>query len=61
MLKDVKVEGSVHVGILVLVPLESDDSELKSVHARAVMAQFLVAVFNLVKAVDLVFVADVQA
>jgi len=61
VLKDEEVEGSNCVGMCLWVPLEGDDSELKGVHPCAVVLQLLVAVFNLVKTVNLVFVTDVQA
>ena len=42
------------------VPFGSADSELEGVHASAVVLQLLVPVLDNVKAIDLVFVADIQ-
>ena len=61
VLKYVEIKGTIHVSSLVLVPFEGHDSKLESVHACAVVAQFLIAVFDLVKAINLVFVADIEA
>ena len=40
-----------------LVKFEAADSDLERIHARTVVAQFLVAILHLVECVDLVFVS----
>ena len=55
----VHVEGTRYVGVLFLVPFEGAYSELEGIHTFAVVSQFLVTVFQLVKAVLLVFVAHI--
>ena len=60
MLENVEVERAHHVGVLAWVPLECDDSKLESIHAQAIMRKLLVAVFNLVKTIDLVLKPHVE-
>ena len=58
--EDIHIEGARNVAILLLVPLEGADANLKSVHARAVVLQLLIAVLDLVKGVHLVVVVNVE-
>lgn len=60
VLKDVKIERTVDIGVLTFVPFKGHYTKLESVHTSAVVPQFLVAIFNLIKAVDLVFVTHIE-
>lgn len=60
MLVDIEIEGPSYVAIFVFVPLESYNAPLESVHAQTIMAKLLIAVFNLIKAIHLVFKTDVK-
>ena len=58
--EDIDIKGARNIAILLLVPLEGADANLKSVHARAVVLQLLIAVLDLVKGVHLVVVVNVE-
>ena len=59
--KDVKVKRARDVAGLFLVPLERADTNLEGVHSCAVVLEFLVAIFYLVKAVRHIFLVNIKA
>ena len=59
--KDVKVKRARDVAGLFLVPLEGADTNLKGVHSCAVVFEFLIAIFYLVKAVCQILLVNVKA
>ena len=58
--EDIEIKGARNVAILLLVPLKGANANLKSIHARAVVLQLLIAVLDLIKGVHLVVVVDVE-
>ena len=55
------VERSWYVGSPHLVKFEAANPNLESIHAGTVVAKFLIAIFDLIKRVDLVFITDWKA
>jgi len=59
--KHIEVEGSRDVARLLVVPLKCANANLESVHPRAVVLQFLIAIFNLVETVGCVLLVHAKA
>ena len=55
------VEWSFNVHGFFLVELEGTDAKLERVHARAAMLKLLIALFNVIESVSLVFISDSES
>ena len=57
----VEVEGSAQVLLVGLIPVISGEPDLKGVHARAIVLQFLVPILNSIVIVLLIVKAHVES
>jgi hypothetical protein len=59
--EDVEVEGAAQILLRSFIPVICGESYLESVHARAIVLEFLIPILNCVVIVLLIFVTDVES
>ena len=59
--EDVEVEGAAQILLRSFIPVICGKSYLESVHARAIVLEFLIPILNCVVIVLLIFISDVES